>query len=134
MNQELFQKILDVIDTEPEVLHMTSWEDAYSDGSCGTTRCIWGHAIAITTGEAVFDGDALSAATRALAKRVLGEEVDGLLVYAASRVIEPLGLKLLGLEAEDLELAYSAREDAEEFVRLAAAGDFEAARRVLDED
>ena len=52
MNRELFKKIHDIITPTPDKLDMGSWE-----GECGTTRCVAGWAIYLTTGQPVYVTD-----------------------------------------------------------------------------
>jgi hypothetical protein len=59
-NTELFRKVRDVIAQHPDQFDMNVWEDRYgqtlsSDEACGTTRCVAGWAIHLTTGEPLFD-------------------------------------------------------------------------------
>ncbi len=52
-NTELFKKINEVISTRPEEHDQGTYE---SGRSCGTTRCVAGWAISLTTGTPVFGG------------------------------------------------------------------------------
>lgn len=121
MNRELFQRIDEIIRVGDEIRHdkfyMNSWESG-----CGTARCVAGWAIHLTTGEPVFGPDHhLSRATVALVEQ-LGVRKD----------CAELGGKLLGMERSDSWLFYTDEETAAEFVRLAAAGEEEAARALRD--
>jgi hypothetical protein len=66
-NTELFRKIHEIISADPMKLEMSNWErrpiDAYRDPDttleqdlCGTTRCVAGWAVALTTGTPLFVG------------------------------------------------------------------------------
>lgn len=52
-NTELFKQINEVISTRPKEHDQATYE---SWQSCGTTRCVAGWAISLTTGTPVFDG------------------------------------------------------------------------------
>jgi len=52
MNTELFSKIDEVIQNTPERHYQGTWE---SVNECGTTRCIAGWAVHLTTGTPVYD-------------------------------------------------------------------------------
>jgi hypothetical protein len=52
MNTELFRKIDEVIQNTPEQHYQGTWE---STNECGTTRCIAGWAVHLTTGAPVYD-------------------------------------------------------------------------------
>lgn len=68
VNRELFQKIHEVITLHPEQHDQGTWEE--SDPTCGTTRCVAGWAVTLTTGKPVYGkGEALHPATLALGKR-----------------------------------------------------------------
>jgi hypothetical protein len=52
MNIELFRKIDEVIQALPEQHYQGTWE---TTTTCGTTRCIAGWAVALTTNAPLFD-------------------------------------------------------------------------------
>ena len=52
MNIELIKKIRDQVAPLPDTLDMSSWQGAGE--VCGTTRCIAGWAIHLTTGESLY--------------------------------------------------------------------------------
>jgi hypothetical protein len=123
MNTELFQQIHDIITTRPEAFDMATWE--YTK-SCGTTRCVAGWAVHLTTGEPLFAVDAsgfsnLHPSVEALAED-LGVEAD----------IQPVAGKLLGLETSDELYSFHVPASiASRFVELAASGAHDAAREVV---
>ncbi len=110
MNTELFKKIDDIISADPGKLEMATWE-----GFCGTTRCVAGWAVYLTTGEPLYDGDEVSSATKGLLQR-----------YGSSSISDftKTGAALLGLNLQDAEELFlaSSGETAARFVHLAAAG------------
>lgn len=134
MNTELFKKIHDVIRADPAGFDMGTWEGLkdYGHPACGTTRCVAGWAVHFASGEgglfAIIDGRAeYSPGVLALAGRL-----DVALSFDRDHPVADLGAKVLGLERGDRELFYADEKTAAEFVRLAAQGDDEAARAVLD--
>ena len=133
MNTELFKKIHEVISPtpgsyDPVKLHMSSWEDWESGNGCGTTRCVGGWAISLTTGHPLYlDGARQHPSVIALAAEV------GAATYSDGRVnIESLAAKLLGLNGSDRGLFYVGEDEAAEFVLLAAQGRDGEALEVLD--
>jgi hypothetical protein len=50
-NTELFRKIHEIISTQPRKFCMSFWEDPTD---CGTTRCVAGWAVHLTTGEPLY--------------------------------------------------------------------------------
>lgn len=131
MNTELFKKIHDIIQTDPEGFDMWTWEGLkdYEHPACGTTRCVAGWAVHFASGEGglyiVGERVEWTPGVLALAER-LGVD------FAGRRPVADLGLKVLGLERGDRKLFHTDEKTAAEFVRLAAQGDDEAARAVLD--
>jgi len=126
VNRELFKKINDVIGGPHglylDKFNMTIWEGVES---CGTTRCVAGWAINLTTGEPLFNGRGkFSGATERLAESMGLAGVD----------LEEMGARLLDLGMADRTIFYSDEWTAAEFVRLAAEGDEEGARRVNERD
>lgn len=134
MNTELFQKIHEVISPRPDLLRMHDWESIDGSGECGTTRCIAGWAVHLTTGEPLFhlvpDGDGLEMehpSVLALSDRLGLGPLD-------RRNFEMIGARLLGLDTDTARVVfYDADDDrAREFVRLAAAGEDDAALGLLE--
>ena len=125
MNTELFKQIDDIIAPAGQVdgsrFDMGSWE------SCGTTRCVAGWAIHLTTGQPLWaDGYQQSDATLELARE------HGTTMFSDREAdFGALAGKLLGLAPQERELFYSEDEVAAEFVHLAAQGRHDDARRVL---
>lgn len=114
MNTELFKKIDDIISADPGKLWMPTWESR-TLGYCGTTRCVAGWAVYLTTGEPLYDGDDVSPATK-----------DLLQTYGSPHIPDftKIGAALLGLNLQDasrLFLSVSG-ETAAKFVHLAAVG------------
>lgn len=110
LNIPLFKKIHDRISAAPEVHSQDTWE-------CGSTRCIAGWAVHLTTGEPVFSENngwrGLHPATRELARRY------GL----AADSVPAIALRLLGITADEAgRLFYADDDKAAEAVDLAAAG------------
>jgi hypothetical protein len=99
VNRELFQKIHDVISVSPGRLDMTSWED--SEGYCGTTRCIAGWAIHLTTGKPLFaEGlDGYPALHESVA-RLAGDAGINPAAHSMSQVIQEVAANLLALPAD----------------------------------
>lgn len=134
MNTELFKKIHDAIEADPAGFDMGAWEGLkdYEHPACGTTRCVAGWAVHFASGEGglyiVGERTEWTPGVLALAER-LGVRVGD--VHIGSPVAD-LGAKVLGLERGDRKLFYTDGETAAGFVRLAAQGDDEAARAVLD--
>ena len=121
MNTELFRKIDAIIKLTPEKMEMCSWA-SNEERSCGTTRCVAGWAVHLTTGQPLFDDDNEHPSVRELA--------DSLGVPPA---FEVLGGELLDLSPEvAARLFYVSNEDAAKFVSLAARGLDEGAEEFLD--
>lgn len=121
MNTELFKKIHEVISVQPGKFDMEYWEDRDADGGCGTTRCVAGWAIYLTTNRSLTDDSgARSQSTYDLADR-LGVRAE----------YDILGAKLLDLPPQAVELFYVSDDRAREFVRLAAWGQDDAALGLL---
>lgn len=126
MNTELFKKIENIINTQPESFDVDTWETQGQSG-CGTTRCEAGWAIYLTTGQplkASRDTQGVirpSQATRDLAVQ-LGVRADFSLIAS----------KLLGLTPnEGASLFYAPGNVVVRFTRLAAQGKDAEARMVL---
>lgn len=122
-NRELFQKIHDIIDAKPDALAMDSWED--QDADCGTTRCVAGWAVSLTTQTDLTAGWRFHPAVLALA------EEHGILceIYVP---YSALARKLLGLDAVEAGCLFYADELlAAEVVRLVAEGQFEQASALM---
>lgn len=121
MNQELFKKIHRITESTPGSLWMDSWEGTIPVEGCGTTRCIAGWAIHLTTGEPLFTrGGNHHSSMTALAEQ-MGVRDD----------FEELGAAVLGISAQIASIAfYLNNTDGPEFVRLMAEGDEAAAERL----
>lgn len=123
-NRELFQKIHLVIDVQPDALEMDSWENREAD--CGTTRCVAGWAVSLTTQTDLADGYRFNPAVLALAEEYGISLPDVGVPYSA------LARKLLGLSRDESGyLFYTSNETAAEIVRLMAEGQFEEASALL---
>lgn len=133
MNQELFAKINAVIKPNPEKLHMATWESSWDDlieadpdgeyPTCGTTRCVAGHAIFETIGVPLFDEDTGSYTPQFL-------ELSGEL--AARGSIKLTAAELLEIDYETADILFHAsEEEALLFVDRAANGDFTGALDVF---
>lgn len=115
MNIELFRKIDEVIQNAPEMHYQGTWESA---NECGTTRCIAGWAVALTTGAPLFDR--FGNPTRETEEAA-----------CSVRVYDPLhigaiGRRLLGLTPQQAgKLFFTSEERARDAVRCFAAGDEE---------
>lgn len=122
-NRELFQKIHMVIEVQPDALAMDSWEDREAD--CGTTRCVAGWAVSLTTRTDLTEGWRFHPAVLALA----GEHG----IPCEIGVPYPkLARKLLGLSRDEAAtLFYTDEELAAEIVRLVAEGQFEQASALM---
>jgi hypothetical protein len=138
VNRELFQKIHDIIaaqTAERRVHYQQTWE---SQGSCGTTRCVAGWAIHLTTGEPVFVHDSaitppahLSPSLVELA-RTRGISADsGDADYFD--LIPLLARDLLGLTEKDAYTLFFVADtpEARTAVRMAAHGDEQGFRQLL---
>lgn len=123
-NRELFQKIHDVISVQPESFEMDSWEDR--DADCGTTRCVAGWAISLTTQTDLGEGSRSHPAVLALAER------HGIYLPRVSAPYSALARKLLGLSPDEAGyLFYTDEETAAEIVKLMAGGQFEQASALM---
>ncbi|QMP84435.1 hypothetical protein HUN42_00057 [Streptomyces phage Dagobah] len=119
VNRELFQKIHEVITLHPEQHDQSVWEEP--DPTCGTTRCVAGWAITLTTGKPVYGkGYVLHPATLALGKRPGVPSIAG---------------ELLGLnDAEADVLFYRTGSDkARDVVKAFAEGRNDDARLILSD-
>lgn len=131
MNTELFKKINDVVSVDPYGrLDMSIWEDE----TCGTTRCVAGWAISLTTGQPLTitgpGGVRQHPSVLELAARLgVAVTTDGHGRSWAS--FESLAAKLLHLASADRDLFYSSGDTALEFVALAATGADGEARATL---
>ncbi len=126
MNTELFKQIDDIIAPAGQIDYsrfgMGTWE------SCGTTRCLAGWAIYLTTGQPLWNRDGIrqSDATLALARE------HGAKMYSDGEAdFETLAGKLLGLAPQERALFYLENDLAAEFAHLAAQGRHDDARRAL---
>jgi hypothetical protein len=134
VNTELFRKIDEVIaidGVEPDynALEMASWED--DSNTCGTTRCVAGWGIYLTTGKPLYDGRGdLDPSVIELANQH-GVEVKDHSVGGKVVDFEELGAAILDLEGGEKHLFYVSEETAVEFVHFAAQGQKDRARRVL---
>lgn len=135
MNTELFRKIDEVIavdGVEPDyaTLEMGSWED--DSNTCGTTRCVAGWGIHLTTGKPLYDGTGdLDPSVIELANKH-GVEVRDMGPGIGKAVdFEVLGAKILDLEGGEKAVFYVNEETAVKFVHYAAQGKKDVARSVL---
>ena len=124
MNQELFRRIHNITAALPGSLWMDSWEGG-GQSQCGTTRCLAGWAVHLTTGQPLYTPDGeLHPSVLELAAR-LGVTSD----------FEVLGAELLGLSRGVATYAfYISTESAAEYIRLMAEGNEGAALRLLREE
>jgi hypothetical protein len=137
-NTELFRKIHEVISADPMKLEMTNWErrpiDAYREPDstieqdlCGTTRCVAGWAVALTTGTPLFVN--FGGGRHPAVKELFQER--GLEVHTDDFV--DLGAALLGLEQADAyTLFFSSDRVASTVVELFAQGQDEEAINYLN--
>lgn len=115
LNIRLFQKIHAQIESFPESHNQGSWE-------CGTSRCVAGWAVHLTTGQPVYATIGLHPATRELA----GE------LGVRTGSIPAVARRLLGVTADEAgRLFYADDEQAAEAVRLAATGQADAFARYV---
>jgi len=125
VNRELFQKINEVIETPEGVLSgnfaMDTWEDGHAE--CGTTRCVAGWAIHLTTNAPLHAGTGFHPSVTRLAESMGLQQVD----------FEEMGARLLDLTKSDRWLFYTDVLTAADFVRRAARGDECGARALYDE-
>lgn len=119
MNTELFRKIEEKINAAPEALDMDSWET-----SCGTTYCMAGWAIHLTTGAPIYgpDGEYSDATVRLAAD--LGTVADTAI----------LGGRLLGLDVSEWGVFYVTNGRAKRFIHFAALGQDDLARKTLRDE
>lgn len=123
MNTELFQQIHDIITAQPEGFNMDAWE--YTN-SCGTTRCVAGWAVHLTTGEPLFAVDASGFTNIHPSVEALADELD------VDADISIVAGELLGLRTTDELYSFHVPESvAARFVELAASGAHDAAREVV---
>lgn len=123
MNRELFQKIDKVFTEHPEWHDQSSWESR-----CGTTRCVAGWAIHLTTGKPLYtapDGATRHPSVSAMARR---------LGLPARVSLSDLGAELLGLDDRERYALfhYADNDEAREVVAAGAAGDRERFTAVVD--
>lgn len=136
LNRELFKKIHDVISVEPDKFRMSDWEDSRHildfEGVtpvCGTTRCIAGWAINLTTDAPIYLNGEHSPETIALAREKgarVTEDDD-----CESVDLEELGGILLGLDNSQRGIFYSGDQTAARFVAAVAQGDETFALEIL---
>lgn len=135
MNRELFKKIDDIITPDPAKLDMGSWED--STPECGTTRCIGGWAITLTTGEPLYVRTEVGLYRQhpsviELARR-LGTTVWGLAEGSYEEAnIPKLAARLLDIPSSHRTLFYSEDEVGAAYVKAVAEGRDADAGRLLD--
>lgn len=121
MNIELFRKIDEVIQNAPEKHYQGAWESA---NKCGTTRCIAGWAVALTTGAPLFDRFGNPTRETSQVAREVGLS-DGFNIGA-------IGRRLLDLTPQQASrLFFTGKETARDAVRCFAAGDEEGGLAVL---
>ena len=134
MNTELFRKIdeviaIDGVEPDPDKLDMSSWEE--ETPSCGTTRCVAGWGIHLTTGKPLYDSHGeLDESVIELANEH-GVEVKHHAISGKVVDFEELGAKVLDLEGDEKLVFYVGGETAVGFVHLAAQGKKDQARRIL---
>lgn len=135
-NVELFRRINEVISARPEEHDQSTWESTSVETSCGTTRCVAGWAIHLTTGEKVFHWDPdltfieVSPSVRALAAE---HGIRGNGDQEGMSLIPGLAASLLGLsQAQADVLFYAGNEKALTCVELAADGNLYGFERALD--
>jgi len=127
-NRELFQKIHEQISAHPDTHYQGSWETG-----CGTTRCVAGWAIHLTTGAPVFGSDGrVSAQTRALAAEY-GTRDAGPGGWHAGYMVADLAQELLGLSQPEAGRLFLADDDynAAKAVEAYAEGRDDVAREFL---
>lgn len=116
LNIPLFRKIHAQIESFPESHNQGSWE-------CGTSRCVAGWAVHLTTGQPVYATIGLHSATRKLV-----EELD----VRDTGSIPAVARRLLGITADEAgRLFYADEAQAAEAVRLAATGQADAFARYV---
>lgn len=124
-NLDLFKEIYEQI-KDPAKLDMGSWEGT---SVCGTTRCVAGWAVHLTTGEPIMGNGATLSYTwhpsvEALSRRLLGDAR-----YSLSRI----GGALLGLDRDQASvLFYSQNEEALAVVKAFAEEKVQLAEGLLD--
>lgn len=131
VNRELFQKIHDVISVRPAEHDQTDWE--WDGGSCGTTRCVAGWAVHLTTGEPLYAGGVGITLRPETVDLALGHGVDG--EADVNKLIPVTAQRLLGLD-DDLAqrlFFYVSNEAARKVVRAFAEGRDHEAASILHE-
>lgn len=137
INTELFALVRDAIKGQPGRHDQSTWESTNVETSCGTTRCVAGWAIHLTTGEKVFHWEPglafveVSSSVRALAAehgiQAEPDDRDGM------TLIPGLAASLLGLsQAQADVLFYADNDKALTCVELAADGNLYGFERALD--
>lgn len=137
INTELFAKVRDVIKDQPDQHDQSTWESVLTE-SCGTTRCVAGWAIHLTTGEKVVHWEPglpfieASPSVRTLAAerniQADSDDRDGL------TLIPGLAASLLGLTKAQADILFFAdNKGALNCVELAADGDLYGFERALDQ-
>jgi len=128
VNIELFKKVKIQVDTEEASLDMANWE-AQGDPVCGTTRCLAGWAVNLTTGAPLYtwrkrEGWSeivdLSPETTALAD-----------AHELNHDIPQIAGHLLGLTAHEENVFYMDEGAVFEFIDLVASGHVATARAFL---
>lgn len=128
MNRELFQKIHDIIGAQDSWAHnQQTWE---SQGSCGTTRCVAGWAIHLTTDAPVFIHDpAVTPPAHLSPELVELARTRGISADSGDAdyfdLIPLLARDLLGLTEKDAYTLFFVADtpEARTAVRMAARGD-----------
>ena len=135
INTELFQKIHELITTEPESFNMDAWEDRwahYATEQCHTTRCVAGWAIYETTGKHLFEADGST----------LHESVIDLAgsyginpSQESGKIIAVAAAKVLGLEIEDEDVLFHMDADvAHDVVEAFSLGQNDLAFDLLNDE
>lgn len=135
MNRELFKKIDDIITPDPAKLDMGSWED--STPECGTTRCIGGWAITLTTGEPLYvrtEGGLYRQhpSVIELAKRLRTPVWGAAEGHGEEANIPKLAAKLLDIPRSHQQFFFSEDEVGAAYVKAAAEGREDDVHRLMD--
>lgn len=120
MNVELLKRINDVVKLDPESFDMNAWE-----GYCGTTRCVAGWAVYLTTGEPLYRGGGWADSLCDLAVELGLPEGD---MQSVAREL----LWLTFIESE--KLFYTDSDKASHFLHLVGEGRIEEARALFGWD
>lgn len=125
-NLDLFKEIYEQI-KDPAKLDMGSWEGT---SVCGTTRCVAGWAVHLTTGEPIRGDGATLSYTWHPSVEELGRSLLGGANYSLVRI----GGALLGLDHDQASaLFYSENEEALAVVKAFAEEKFLLAEGLLDD-